>query len=76
MHYPRHNALNVFGNYLFHSGISQFLGKGDITDAELSTMYLMSGSLEASKIPCLLFQLLISIGVDNTIVPNYTAWSR
>ena len=39
-------------------------------------MYLMSGSLEASKIPCLLFQLLISISVDGIIVPNSTAWSR
>ena len=75
-HFPRHNALNVFGNYMFHSGISQFLGKGEISESELSTMYLMSGSLEASKIPCLLFQLLISIGVDGTIVPNSTAWSR
>ena len=28
------------------------------------------------EIPCLLFQLLISIGVDGSIVPNSTAWSR
>ena len=74
--FPRHHALNIFGNYLFHSGISTFLCKGEINDENLISMFLMSGSLEASKIPCLLFQLLISISVDGYIIPNTIQWSR
>jgi hypothetical protein len=36
----------------------------------------MSGSLEASKIPCLLFQLLVSISSDGLIIPNDLQWSK
>ena len=71
--FPRHHSLSVFGNFLFHAGITNFINV-NMSVNSMSAAYMMTGSLEAYKIPQLLFQLLLCIGVKGKIIPNNQQW--
>jgi len=71
--FPRHHSLSVFGNFLFHAGITNHISV-DMSVNSMASAYMMTGSLEAYKIPQLLFQLLLCIGVKGTIIPNTQQW--
>ena len=73
------HSHNLFQHCSF-KGISEHCGgskgKGRKTTVAKGSVKVLTGSIEAWKIPTLILQLMAAIGEDGEVVPNTSNWSQ
>jgi hypothetical protein len=70
--FPIHNSVCPFGSYKFHEGVSSMFKDTKKSKNNLERAVMSSGNIPAYKLPSLLWQTMLSIGIDGSIVPNTT----
>jgi hypothetical protein len=70
--FPINNSVCPFGTHRFHEGVSSMFKDTKKSKNNLEKAVMSSGNVPAYKLPSLLWQTMLSIGIDGSIVPNIT----